>query len=326
MASKCYTNGFQLHLNYLDECAKRTKGAIQEKSLHRPESTILRLPSSAILSRSLNKQAQLHPKDNVHSTQFKSIDNFAADFIVLSTPKPSNSSELDRDCERQVKRNDFRGNEASTTLFWCKNKSIYRLKFLTHVTSTGNSCYSIKNNSGLGTANTEHTETEILHRKIQALNAAKNNMNPVAIHAKNAQQQHDLQLFNQPIECNYISNDNDNFRYYYKSQPNNQVLLHQESHGTANLVQSKEQTGVNELVKVFSHSLSLSDTLKTTLPQIILSDFSSDQPTPPTTPLLFTNTINNNETSTNHTLSETIPSTFFTSSANDSVFLSIKTN
>ncbi|XP_055306579.1 uncharacterized protein LOC129570877 [Sitodiplosis mosellana] len=45
---------------------------------------------------------------------------------------------------------------------------------------------------------------------------------------------------------------------------------------------------VNDLIVAFNSSFDISEANQHQLPQIILSDFSSDQPTPPTTPLFST--------------------------------------
>lgn len=47
LASNCYRNGFELHVNYLDECAKHPTHIYQRESA---QSTFLRLPSLAWLS------------------------------------------------------------------------------------------------------------------------------------------------------------------------------------------------------------------------------------------------------------------------------------
>lgn len=323
LASKCY-NGIQLHLNYLDECAKRnnnsnnSKGEFEKKlkPIYERHEFDIQLPSLALLSRSFSKDDTVDNKSRFHrkndtisnTTQFKTINDTvscATDFIVHSTPKSNNTNcELIDWC---ASNNNTRLGYSKciidySSIGWDKNR-LCNDKFNDAAVAYKTN-WSIKNNNRSSTAQQYHPSFHQHQQQICALNAAaKNNMNSIAIDANNIQlHNNDPQLTNQPFHGYHDSNAN-NFLCYQEFQQQQSPTIngehslwlrrHNSQHIQDNcLIQSNQSPDANDLIKVFSRSLNLEDTvtsattLTSTLPQIVLSDFSSDQPTPPTTPLI----------------------------------------
>lgn len=158
----------------------------------------------------------------------------------------------------------------------------------------------------------------------------ENNMNSVAVDANNFQQ--NLQLTCHAIQYNYqnnnlpfyresqvsghqelqtIANNNNNYHchWLHKSNPNSISSTNQQQHIDryneeiqvkptvkipAVIENSATEDNVNDLIEAFNNSIGVSEAKQIQLPQIVLSDFSSDQPTPPTNPLFFT--IQNSQT------------------------------
>lgn len=160
-------------------------------------------------------------------------------------------------------------------------------------------------------------------------------MNSVAVDANSFQQ--NLQLTCHAIQYNYQNNNitfyresqasgqqeprrianNDNYQchWLHKNNPHSISLTNQQQHTDrcneeiqvkptvkfpAARKNSTKEDNVNDLIEAFNNLIDVSEANQIQLPQIVLSDFSSDQPTPPTNPLFFT-------VHTSHTLSEHPP-------------------
>lgn len=289
LASNCYRNGFQLHVNHLDEWSKHP--CVAPQSTKSTTSPFLRLPSSALLPR-----AQSTPIDSNDTV------SWIPDLVVCSSLK---SIRVAPHCDQNYSNNTFdeRLKSQHHSNLLTRDPNRIATKKFTPI------CHSLYCNRSI---NDDTTKLPIIdtgsigeqHEKKQlnALNA-KNNMNSVAIDAKNLH--HNLQLLCQANQYNYQNNnltfnreidvngqrdrstipsDNNNPNHWIHETNHNSILL-------AKQIEVRQTTTgdiVSDLIEVFNRSFDVTDANEKTLPQIILSDFSSDQPTPPTTPLFFT--------------------------------------
>lgn len=306
LASNCYRNGFELHVNHLDECSKNPSvlcaKPVPAKAAAAAE-PFLRLPSSALFHRS-------------EPTQFNSNSDtkfsLVADLVVCSSPK---SVRVAPHCNTKYSSNSL--SDKTTThrrphqLNTAEINRIYRKNF-------AHACelFRYQFNRPINETTTlpiiidtipiaqPYAETE---RQFNALNA-KNNMNSVAVDANNLPQ--NLQLSCQAIQYNYPNNnltfyrefqangqpeprtiaESNNYRNHWidESGPNSISLNNRiEVRSTATETETATADIVNDLIEAFNSSFDVSDSNQIKLPQIILSDFSSDLSTPPPTTPLF---------------------------------------
>lgn len=290
LASNCYRNGFQLHVNQLDERSKHPCVAPQTKSS--PSPTFLRLPSSALLPRA--QSTQITANDTV---------SWIPDLVVCSSLK---SIRVAPHCDKTYSSTNtfderFKTQRHPNQLANHPNRIASK-----HFTPICDSLYcnrSIDDTIKLPIINTRSIDQPHETKQLNALNA-KNNMNSIAIDAKNLH--HNLQLLCQANQYNYQNNNltfnqeinvngqrdrpttgsvnNNQNHWIHETNNHHSILLTKQ-------IEVKQTTAdhiVSDLIEVFNRSFDITDPNKKTLPQIILSDFSSDQPTPPTTPLFFT--------------------------------------
>lgn len=321
LASNCYRNGFQLHVNHLDKWSKHPC-VLQKKPAQLP---LLRLPSTALLS------------SRPPSIDLSVTISTVADLVVCSSPKSIqsvaplhydnsylNKAPSDRVIQTQ-RHHPHQLNTNESRRVFDRNSAQYCAALHSNRPIDGTTKLPIIDITPIWRQQQQHhlqippNETE----QINALNA-KNNMNSVAVDANNLQQ--NLQLSCQAIQYNYQNNNLTFDRKIETGGPrelrtignistataaaaatvtaidnNNYHNQHQQLHqywtneSTSNLIRQTTKrhetrpTGdiVNDLIEAFSTSFDVSDANQTQLPQIILSDFSSNQPTPPTTPLFF---------------------------------------
>lgn len=301
LASNCYRNGFQLHVNHLDECSKHPS-VIQKKPV---QAAVLRLPSLALLCHPLQRSVQSERSErNV-------LNAGAVSFVPDLVVSPSfESIAFSAHCDQYHSRDLYSDEKKCQRHHQLNIDKINRIYSKTHLSPNleasqrSNKHRPIDNRATLATIDTttsikrQPTETE----QLNVLNA-KNNMNSVAVDANTEQ---NLQLSCQAIQYNYHNN---NLTFYQEFEAggeqkqrtiaeNNNYQQHwigEKQHLTPFGDASSEERSiatvnqdiVNELIETFNSSFDVSDVKQIKLPQIILSDFSSDQPTPPTTPLFF---------------------------------------
>lgn len=310
LASNCYRNGFQLHVNHLDECSKHPI-VLQKKPV---QAAVLRLPSLALLCRTLQPSAQ--SKQNERSAGAVS---FAPDLVVCPSFE---STAFAAHCDKQHYLRDLFSDETKCQrrhqLNSRENNRIYRdTHLLPNSESSSHRCNYHRTIDKSTTLATIDTATPIKRQPFETeqfnvLNA-KNNMNSVAVDATNLQQ--NLQLSCQAIRYNYHNKnstfyqefeasgepqtiaENNNYQQHWIGEKQNLTALSDADSGARPIATAKEDI-INELIETFNSSFDVTDVNQIKLPQIILSDFSSDQPTPPTTPLF------SNVQSTARTLSE----------------------
>lgn len=309
LASNCYRNGFQLHVNHLDKWSKHPC-VLQKKPAQVP---LLRLPSSALLS------------SRPPSIDLSITISTVADLVVCSSPKSIqsvaphcdnnylNNAPSDRSIRSLRRPHQLNTNESRRV--FCKNSAQYCDALHSNRRIDGTTKLPIIDNTPIPRRRRQQQQQT---EQFNVLNA-KNNMNSVAVDANNLQQ--NLQLSRQAIQYNYQNNNLtfdrkieaggprelqtianrtnattataaiDNNSYYNQNQQLHQYWTNE---STSNLIRQTKRhetrpTGdiVNDLIEAFNTSFDVSDANQTQLPQIILSDFSSNQPTPPTTPLFF---------------------------------------
>lgn len=95
LASNCYRNGFQLHVNHLDECSKNL-GELERKPA---QAVILRLPLSALFFRS---PSPLPPSITIESSE--SVVSLMSSLVVCSSSKSIKSASL---CDKTYSSNLF---------------------------------------------------------------------------------------------------------------------------------------------------------------------------------------------------------------------------
>lgn len=318
LASNCYRNGFQLHVNHLDECSKHPC-IIQSKPAI--ASSFLRLPSSALVYRTSQ------PKRNIPSAGAVSL---TPDLVLCSSLKSITLSahKFDKNCANNTicdhkKSQSYRQYQLNSGEY--NNHRIYSKNNLRQAkklsTFNKNSHEPIDKNCNITTLpliDTRPITRQLIQpEQFNVLNA-KNNMNSVAVDANNLQQ--NLQLSCQTIQYNYQNNnstiyqefqadnqqepqtiaENNNYKLHWIDESiQNPIALNDHEVKPKELSTTSNTDIVHELIDVFNRSLDVTDANQRKLPQIILSDFSSDKPTPPpTTPLFFT------IQSANQTLSE----------------------
>lgn len=334
LASSCFRNGFELHVNHLDQCAKHPS-FVQRKPAPAP---FLRLPSSVFRSPSPPSP----PPSSSPTTSKQSppaIDScdsavsLVADLVACSSSQPITvaSSSHCKQTHRAPNCNRIRKSQCHPhQLNLSAGDEINRICCEKQLTPT---CSPLQDNSidatnialpiAIDTTPTARQSTAT--KQFNGLNV-ENNMNSVAIDAANNLQQN-LQLSCQAIQYN---NQNNNLTFYGEYQASSSSSGEQEpltiGHNNNNYQQQQHwvdnsnpgrisltdqrhiehnQKGietrptptiqnpsdvdtVNDLIVAFNSSFDVSEANQHQLPQIILSDFSSDQATPPTTPLFFT--------------------------------------
>lgn len=319
LASNCYRNGFQLHVNHLDECSKHPC-VLQRKPA---QAAFLRLPSSALLFRSSSSLSSspssvlVRPPSTIESCD-------SAISLLCSSPK---SITVASHCDKTYSNNSFSDkipihcrpqqlNTGENKRIYCKNHSAQTCDPSQHYEPIDvHSILPIIDKTPIAQQPTVTEQFNVLN--------AKNNMNSVAVDANNLQQ--NLQLSCQTIQYNYQNNNltfyreyqtsgqqeprtianNNNYQHHWvdRSNPNSISFTDQrpidryhkgiEVRSTDNKLPTPTENPtdkhtVNDLIEAFNSSFDVSEANHIQLPQIILSDFSSDQPTPPTTPLFYT--------------------------------------
>lgn len=278
LASNCYRNGFELHVNHLDECAKH-HSVFQREPV--PPATPFRLPSSALLSATRSRSLASQVPDLAVRSSSNSIDSHC-------DKECSNSFRTETNCHRrphQLNANHFNRNGK-------------------HTCDLAHSGQSIGDNARVPIIDIAQNDRPYQKTKqFHALNA-KNNMNSVAADAITLP--HNLQLTCQTIQYNYPNNNSEfdresggeqerHHRYQTNTDNNNQSQWHDSvvnsevlNNRRSDAVSRPTEDIVNDLIEAFNSSFDVSDANQIKLPQIILSDFSSNQVTPTTTPLLYT--------------------------------------
>lgn len=293
LASNCYRNGFQLHVNHLDEWSKHPC-VLQRKPEQVP---VLRLASSALLSRSQSIPIDLSATvstvaDLVECSSSKSI-RVASSHCDKTDSNTAPSDRLIKNLRRphQLNTDEFKRIACTHSALRYNHSIDDKIKL--PIIDT------------IPIAQKQHQpqlQQSSETKQFNALNA-KNNMN-IAVDANNLQQ--NLQLSCQAIQYNYQNNnltfdrefqangervartiavDNNNYRNQYwanESNPNPILLTNRNE-----VWPPSAGDIVNDLIDAFNTSFAVSEANQTKLPQIILSDFSSNQPTPTTTPLFF---------------------------------------
>lgn len=212
LASDCYKSGFQLHLNYLNECAKNHRITIRkqnksiEPSICQTSSTILHLPSSALFRRSVSTEAL------TQSIALSDSASCASD-IVSCTLKNSKKPHCDRhtnplindrlaNCHQQLFK--YHGdiqfqqqstNQTNSSIISIEKKSFSSRKSvqLSAIRTIPNNCYSSQSTT---ISSSIIPEQNLSNNKIDA----KNNMSAVAVDAN--EQQTNPQLSCQAIQFN----------------------------------------------------------------------------------------------------------------------------
>lgn len=315
LASNCYRNGFELHVNHLDKCSKNsstkpaTTLAAPTPPSPPPAVAFLRLPSSALFCRS----------EQTHFDLNSETVSLVTDLVVCSSPKSVRVAPHGDIKFTPIKsfsdktRAHHRPHQLNTDAFhriYCKN-SVQSCKPIQCQFNR-----SIDETTTLPLIDTipiavQSTEIE----QLDAVNA-KNNMNSVAVDANNLPQ--NLQLSCQTIQYNYPNNTNSTFyrEFQANGQPEPRTITESNNYNcnhwiddsrpnpisvnnrievrstvaSATAIASTTQTAtadiVNDLIEAFNSSFDVSDANQIKLPQIILSDFSElSQTPPPATPL-----------------------------------------
>lgn len=283
LASNCYRNGFQSHLNYLDNCSKYQRIPIQQteqlkrateiKPTKAAAATILHLPSAALLHRSSEPLTQ-----PAHRLTENCVASCGSDIEV---------------CERHKNRLINRYRQPATTIpnNTINNKNRLQTIWRQSIDNSIESIYETIN--AKNTMNSVAIDAnEIQANQFQSLShqaALSNDDFPI-----DQQQNHQLNRIqrdrlainnkNNKNTCTRTTN-NSNINLYHLTDANNQIpslpLINDDKDA---------RTSMNDLIHVFNNSLNVYDNCECStdnfvLPQIILSDFSSDQQTSPITSL-----------------------------------------
>lgn len=320
LASNCYRNGFQFHVNHLDECSKRSS-VIQRKP---PQATFLRLPSLALLlsSRSFHP-IQIQSSDRAVSSVSDIVPCSSSKSIAISTPLHCEKkySVRNNSIDDQIKcqPHPHQSHTSESNRINCGKNSSHT--FGSSSLHRHNHLPIDKNKTTtnrlpiIDTVEPIARQSTIAKQQFNVLNVRNNNMTSVAVDANHLQQ--NPQLSCQTIQYNYHQNNNLTFKRDIEhlsgqQEPQtigqNNIYCYQQPHwineNTRNPISLTNQCSgelrptttttisdgdiVNDLIEAFNNSFDVSDTNQIQLPQIILSDFSGDQPTPLTTPLFST--------------------------------------
>lgn len=338
LASNCYRNGFQSHVNHLDECSKHSS-VHQRNTAKIVLPSFLRLPSSAFISSHLLQSTPTHSIQSIDRSV--SSVNLIPDLVRCSSSSSlSESITIAAYCDKNYSNYSFSDNVQSErrpsqlnndddekNRIYCKKRAPHHDETLSSVDHYNHRWSIEENSSRLSIIGTIPIARQPTQPKPFNSSNDKNNMNSNAIDADHLQQ--NLQLSTQTIQHNYPNNNCNNFTFNrehqilsgQQEQPTSPTLpqtiiennnYYQPRHHWSNennirhptittttLIspdiagefQSKEDI-VNDLIESFNRSFDVSDAnqlqTKQPLPQIILSDFSSEQPTPPTTPIFLT--------------------------------------
>lgn len=342
LASNCLRNGFELHVNHLDQCSKHPS-FVQSKPA---QASFLRLPSSLFRSPSLpssspttSKRSPLPSPSPSANESCDSAVSLVADLVACSSSQTITvdfSSHFDKthcslysvNCD-QIRENQCHPHQLP-------NDEINQICCKKQLTQTYNpsqakeiSIDATNITLPITIDTTPIARQSTATKQFNVLNV-ENNMNSVAIDAANNLQQN-LQLSCQAIQYNNNQNNNLTFHREYQASNSssgeqepliighnnnnyqqqqhwvdnsnlNPISLTDQRHiernhkgietrptlSTAIIENSSNVDTVNDLIVAFNSSFDVSEANQHKLPQIILSDFSSDQATPPTTPLFFT--------------------------------------
>lgn len=260
LASKCYINGFQLHVNHLNGCTRQSaigtllQHSSQQYQRHRPHRFLRSTDSLSCLSSTVYTVAL----DNDKLYPYRGDIN-----RIINLSNSVRNCDIRINCNGRKTINSNRRNLSNSSK---KKQSLIN-------------CYHSIKQKSTPLNNCQQnlvTDTTLAGAAKTVIN--DNNMNKVAIDANIQELQ--LQSYHQQQQQN---NNNNNLNYYQVQQQDNQFdHLHQR-----NPYQSDSDSAnadcVNDLIKTF-YSLNLAAD-KVILPQIILTDFSNNQPI--TTPLLL---------------------------------------
>lgn len=304
LASNCYRNGFQSHLNYLDSCSKYQQRIPIQQTEQLKQSLILRTAlkqtsDSLTAEIKTTKAAATH----LHSPSAAALLHRSSEPLSQSAHRlndeycvascGANIQVCERHQNRLINRyrqpitiiaNNTINNRNSLQPIWRQRQSIENpIQRIYETINAKNTMSSVAIDADEIQAN-QFQLLLLSHRG--ALSKADFPIDQQQNHQLNRIQRDRLAINNKSNNTSTRANSNNiNNNYYHSTDDNNQIPL-------LPLINDDKEAGtsMNDLIHAFNNSLNVYDTCECStdnyiLPQIILSDFSSDQKTTPITSL-----------------------------------------